>query len=60
MKYEYKLVTADNDSDIRNINLYYLDKGWEVVGSVSQHISSVPDHTVHGMIVFTLRRPIPE
>ena len=58
MKYEYKLVSADRSSEIPYINLTYLDNGWEVVGSVSQHIGGQTYYG--GMVVFTLRRPIPE
>lgn len=60
MNYEYKLITISKESDIHEINREYLQKGWEVFSSVSQHVggSSWSGTPPLGFIVFTLRKKI--
>lgn len=62
MKYEFKLVSATTDSDILNINHNLLDYGWEVVASVSQHMSGTNStaYPSGGLFVFILRRELKE
>lgn len=60
MKYKYILVSCTKSSGIDIINRTYLDEGWEVVDSVSQHMSGTGSGIFPegGMVIFTLRKEI--
>lgn len=53
---EYILVSVQDTMDVNNLNRNYLEKGWEVVSSVSQHMGGA--NSKSGMIIFTLRRSL--
>ena len=52
---EYKLIAVRDRSDVESLNLLYLEKGWEVVSSVPQYTCG---NGGHGLVIFTLRRPL--